>query len=229
MPDRVVDIALVVLGIIVMLLLVLLAATSCRVVAGDDITPTFAPATATPTSSAGFPVTLQPATSTPTPGAGEGTFVPTLPAPGGQLPTEPGTTPTAPGGGQIPGEATPTTEAPGTGGSGLVPGQTVSHQVVKGEWLLQIARCYGVSYVSIRNANHLPYPDLIYPGQVLTIPAIGSIGPVTGPPCVVAYTVQPGDTWDSLAARFGTSAAILQRANPGGLAVGAQIWVPRNP
>ncbi len=62
---------------------------------------------------------------------------------------------------------------------------------------------------------------------MITVPNIGSDGRIIGPPCVQAYTVQAGDTWQSLAARYGTTAAILQLANPGGLVAGRQIWVPR--
>ncbi len=61
------------------------------------------------------------------------------------------------------------------------------------------------------------------------MPNIGSQGTITGGPCVVAYTVVAGDTWDVLAQRYGTTAAILQKANPGALTPGARIWVPRMP
>jgi LysM repeat protein len=73
----------------------------------------------------------------------------------------------------------------------------------------------------------VPNPNFILPGGVLTIPNVGSNGPIIGPPCVVAYTVVAGDTWESLAARQNTTVGILQRANPGALTVGRSIWVPR--
>jgi spore germination protein YaaH len=111
----------------------------------------------------------------------------------------------------------------------MVPGSTVRHIVSRGEWVLQIARCYGTSYSSVRNANYLPNPDYILPGWTLTVPNIGSQGRIIGPPCVVSYTVGAGDTWDSLAARYQTTTAILQKANPGALVVGHAIWVPRVP
>ncbi len=76
--------------------------------------------------------------------------------------------------------------------------------------------------------NALPDPDFILPGQVIIVPNVGTIGRVIGPPCVQAYFVQAGDTWESLATRFGTTTAILQRANPGALALGRAIWAPRN-
>lgn len=42
------------------------------------------------------------------------------------------------------------------------------------------------------------------------------------------YAVQAGDTWDSIAARFGTSAAMLRQLNPrvGKLNAGQAIFVP---
>lgn len=123
--------------------------------------------------------------------------------------------------------ATPTTVAPPP--SGMVPGATARHAVSRGEWVLQIARCYGVSYGSVLNANYLANPDYILPGWILTIPDIGRQGRIVGPPCVVDYTVAAGDTWDSLAARYQTTTAILMKANPGALVAGRSIWVPRVP
>lgn len=44
------------------------------------------------------------------------------------------------------------------------------HVVQQGEWLFSIARKYGVSWVSIKDANNLVYPYIVYPGDVLYIP-----------------------------------------------------------
>lgn len=109
----------------------------------------------------------------------------------------------------------------------VIPGTTVQHRVSEGEWLVQIARCYGASYAAVRQANrNIVHPDLILPGWTITVPNVGSVGRVVGPPCVVTYVVQAGDTFSSLAQRYGTTAAILQRANPGLLVVGRIIYVP---
>lgn len=118
-----------------------------------------------------------------------------------------------------------------SGGIGGIPlsGGTAQHTVTQGEWLHQIARCYGTSYAAVLRANWIPNPDAITPGQVLTVPEVGSQGTAGGPPCVVLYTVAAGDTWESLAQRHGTSPSVLQRANPGPLTVGTQIWTPRMP
>jgi LysM repeat protein len=126
----------------------------------------------------------------------------------------------------FPGNITPTfTARP----SNLTPGSTISHQVVKGEWLVQIARCYGVEYKNLRNANlQIPNPSLIDPGLVVTVPNIGSAGTIYGPPCVVFHTVVTGDTWNSIATRYNARLDVLQTVNPFGLVTGAQIKVPIN-
>jgi hypothetical protein len=118
----------------------------------------------------------------------------------------------------------------GTGVASTLPaGVTVMHPVTRGEWLIQIARCYATPYQNVHNANPLPNPNLIFPGNWITVPAIGSLGPITGPPCVWLYTVRSGDTWEQIAVWFQTTTTILQKANPGPLYVGRQIWVPAIP
>ncbi|HEX6386434.1 MAG TPA: LysM peptidoglycan-binding domain-containing protein [Anaerolineae bacterium] len=110
--------------------------------------------------------------------------------------------------------------------SPFTPGATVLHPVSRGEWLIQLARCYGASYRVVRHTNRLPNPNRIYPGMTITVPNIGSNGAVIGPPCVQLYAVQTGDTWESLAQRYQTTVAILRRANPGSLTPGRLIYVP---
>lgn len=107
------------------------------------------------------------------------------------------------------------------------PGSTVQHQVQMGEWLMQIARCYGADYGTVRRANaSIWFPDFIAPGTTVTVPDVGSVGAIHGAPCVADYVVNDGDTWSELAARFGTTAVILQRVNPGPLLAGNKIIVP---
>jgi LysM repeat protein len=115
------------------------------------------------------------------------------------------------------------------GPSNLTPGSTIQHTVEKGEWMIQIARCYGVSYESLRRANlHISNPSVIDPGQVLTVPNIGSAGTIYDKPCVIWHTVAAGETWNSIATRYNARVDVLQEANRGGLVVGAQIKVPVN-
>lgn len=113
------------------------------------------------------------------------------------------------------------------GGPGMTtPGTTLQHTVADGDWLLQVARCYGTSAAAIRTANNLPNPDYLTPGTTLTVPDAGSEGPVSGPPCVATHQVGEGETWESIAATYQTTAAVLQRANPGPLTAGRELFVP---
>jgi LysM repeat protein len=240
MLDRIAGIVLVVLGAVLLVLLVLGLAVSCRPITAEPEQATSTPfvdfATTTPIIS---PTPLGVATpggvATPIPG---GTLLPGTTVPGATATPTSGATavpgPTAtptPGETTVPGATTVPgpTITPTSGGAGLTPGATIQHVVSRGEWLLQIARCYGTSYQSVLAANRIANPDFILPGWIITVPAIGSQGTIIGSPCVIAHIVTTGDTWESLAARQGTTVAILQRANPGALSVGRAIWVPRVP
>ncbi|MCP4422464.1 MAG: LysM peptidoglycan-binding domain-containing protein, partial [Chloroflexi bacterium] len=111
--------------------------------------------------------------------------------------------------------------------AGPTPGSTVQHTVQVGDWLVQIARCYGASYSAVRQANpQIANPHYIIPGRTVTVPNIGSVGEINGAPCVAEYTVAAGETWIGLAKRFGTTAVILRRVNPGRLWAGDKIIVP---
>lgn len=55
------------------------------------------------------------------------------------------------------------------------------HMVQSGERLFRIAMRYGVSWQAIAAANHIPNPNLIFPGMWLAIPC-GGAGPTTTPP-----------------------------------------------
>ena len=258
--DRIAQIALIFFGALVLVLLVLGLAVSCRETgAGSNPTVTSIADSATLASGTGVPATIDGgiATATADPFATAttdgsaptvdpvGTVLPGTSIPGATV--DPLATPTLasiatattdpaataapvatvtidPGATTVPGAT-----ASATPPSGMVPGATARHAVSRGEWVLQIARCYGVSYGSVLWANYLPNPDYILPGWILTIPDIGREGRIVGPPCVIDYTVVAGDTWGSLAARHQTTTVILQKANPGALVVGRSIWVPRVP
>lgn len=130
--------------------------------------------------------------------------------------------------GQPPANATATQAPP----SNLAPGSTIQHQVEVGEWLIQIARCYGATLSEVTAANpHIPNKNFILPAMTITVPRIGSAGPIhwTGRgSCVVFHTVQSGNTWTSIAQQYNACLAVLQRVNPGGLIVGGSVKVPRN-
>lgn len=113
--------------------------------------------------------------------------------------------------------------------SNLIAGSTVKHQVISGEWIWQIARCYGVDPIKLQQAN----PQLLNPGQIspnttITVPNIGSAGKIYGPPCIGTHTVQSGDTWTSIAAKYNADAAVLQMVNANVLTVGKVLKVPLN-
>ncbi len=128
---------------------------------------------------------------------------------------------------------TPSTPATVPPTSDLTPGSTVQHVVNVGEWLIQIARCYGANPTEVIAANpQIRDPDFIRPEvDVVTVPRIGSAGRIyksATVPCVTFHTVQSGDTWASLAQRYNADQTVLQKANPGGLVVGKQAKIPLN-
>lgn len=128
-----------------------------------------------------------------------------------------------------PATATPPVPATALPPSGLTPGSTIQHQVAVGEWLIQIGRCYGANFKELRQANlQIADPDLILPSMIVTVPNIGSAGPIYGPPCITFHTVQSGETWESIAQQYNADLAVLRRVNPGGLVAGASIKIPLN-
>jgi uncharacterized repeat protein (TIGR01451 family) len=111
--------------------------------------------------------------------------------------------------------------------SNLTAGTTINHQVAAGEWLWQIARCYGADPKVVRDANP-PTPSLIKPSATVVVPNIGSAGIIYGPPCVGTHTVQSGDTWSSIAQTYNADLTVLQMVNSSSLAVGSVLKVPLN-
>lgn len=114
--------------------------------------------------------------------------------------------------------------------SNLQPGSTIQHQVVAGEWLWQIARCYGADPKQVILSNpQLHNPAQITPGITVTVPNIGAGSrPIYGPPCITTHTVQSGETWSSIAQLYNADPNILQDVNPGVLSIGRVLKVPLN-
>ena len=114
--------------------------------------------------------------------------------------------------------------------SNLTPGTTIQHQVIGGEWLWQIARCYGADPKQVVQANsQLANPAKISPGITVSVPNIGAGGrTIYGPPCVGTHTVQSGDTWSSIAQLYNADALVLQDVNSGTLSPGRVLKVPLN-
>lgn len=85
-----------------------------------------------------------------------------------------------------------------------------SYIVQPRDTLSQIAQRFGVSTSALAQANSLYNVNAIYVGQTLTIPDGQSAAPAVGNGTVV---VQPGDTLAKIAARYGTTWAILAQIN----------------
>ena len=113
------------------------------------------------------------------------------------------------------------------------------HIVQAGETLSSIAAQYGVTIEEIARASGISVSDLLHVGQKLTIPKsapsseiVSAPAPEPAPePIPEVYVVQPGDTLESIAQRFGTSVASLARANqmssPSLVFVGRRLIIPK--
>ena len=85
------------------------------------------------------------------------------------------------------------------------PAAAGTYTVQAGDTLSGIASRYGTDWQTLARINNLGNPDLIYPGQVLTV--TGSA------PAARTYTVQAGDTLSGIASRYGTDWQTLARIN----------------
>jgi len=102
------------------------------------------------------------------------------------------------------------------------PTATGTYIVRPGDTLIGIAMRHGVTVSRLAAANGLYATSWVYSGQQLKIPGQSST-PVTSPPSTDGtYTVRPGDTLISIAARHGVSVSHLAAAN--GLYVSAWVY-----
>lgn len=97
-----------------------------------------------------------------------------------------------------------------------------------GDTFFSLARRFNITLQALISANPSVDPDRLQFGQQICIPA-----PTPPPfPCPrgFLYTIMPGDTYFSLARRFGTTVDAIFAANPGvdpgRLLVGQQICIP---
>lgn len=101
---------------------------------------------------------------------------------------------------------------------------TVTYTVQPGDTLSGIAAAYNTTYQHLADINGIANPDLIYPGQVLTISGGGASAPQQ-----TVYTVQPGDTLSGIAAAYSTTyqrlAAVNGISNPNLIYPGQQIVI----
>lgn len=106
-------------------------------------------------------------------------------------------------------------------------GTMKTYTVAKGDTLSGIGNKFGVDYHVIAQVNGIDDPNLIYPGQKLTIP-----GGTTSAPAKDTrkfYTVKRGDTLSGIAAKYGTTyqrlAQINGISNPNVIYAGQRIRV----
>jgi N-acetylmuramoyl-L-alanine amidase len=121
-------------------------------------------------------------------------------------------------------------------GSGTRPaiwvGASSGYTVKTGDNLSSIAARFGTSARALARANGIANPNVVIVGTRLRVTGGGEGGASAGSTSgmVGGYTVRSGDNLSSIAARFGTSARALARAN--GIAnsnvvmAGAQLRVP---
>lgn len=103
----------------------------------------------------------------------------------------------------------------GSWGKGAVPSSqpspspvfTNTYTVQAGDTLSGIVLQFGTTVVEMVKANNIKDPNLIYPGQVLTIPSSTSVTEQ------IEYTVRRGDTLSQIARKYGTTVNQLQAWN----------------
>jgi LysM repeat protein len=95
---------------------------------------------------------------------------------------------------------------------------SVDYTVKRGDTLKKIANEHGVSLSELLEANTIPNPNLIHPGQAIVIPGQDMV-----------HVVVRGDTLTKLAARYGSSVSVLAQANsisnPNLIRVGQQLVI----
>ena len=94
----------------------------------------------------------------------------------------------------------------GSGGSG----NGATYTVQSGDTLSGIAQRFGIDYMSITAANGIADPNVIYAGQVLSVPTSGSSSSGNNGG---SYTVVSGDTLSGIGAKLGVDWTAIATAN----------------
>jgi peptidoglycan DL-endopeptidase LytF len=94
------------------------------------------------------------------------------------------------------------------------PTGSFQYAVQMGDTLYTIAPKYGTTVAAILALNpQIVNPDLIYPGQLICVPARSPVPPAC-PTGSFRYAVQQGDTLFFVAQRYGTTTAAILAINP---------------
>jgi LysM repeat protein len=122
----------------------------------------------------------------------------------------------------------PAAPAPGP----TCPAGSTTYTVRAGDTFFSIAQRLGTTVAELQRLNPGVDPQALAVGQRLCVPAAPA-PPPTCPAGTTTYTVRAGDTLFSIAQRYGTTVAELQRLNPGvdptSLQVGRILCVPPLP
>jgi LysM repeat protein len=109
---------------------------------------------------------------------------------------------------------------------------TFDYTVRGGDTLADIALRFETTVQTLRELNFL-LDDNIFAGQVLAVPYIEGMtveGAPTPTPAPYTYEVQPGDSLNSIAAKFGIAPMTIVEVNnledPNALSVGDQLLIP---
>jgi len=92
----------------------------------------------------------------------------------------------------------------------LPPGTGTTYTVQSGDRLFSIGRKFGVNPYSIAQLNNIAPPYVIHPGDVLKIPAGGTVTPQPGGK---THTVAPGENLFRIALRYSTTVQAIAAAN----------------
>jgi murein DD-endopeptidase MepM/ murein hydrolase activator NlpD len=121
-----------------------------------------------------------------------------------------------------------------------------TYKVVRGDTLDKIARKHGTSVGELADVNKLKDPDLIREGQLLDLPGKPQLAAATKPAATAKgmstkqvvvggdgqrqHTVKAGENLARIAAKYGTTAAELAKANnlkdPSLIRIGSKLTVP---
>lgn len=115
----------------------------------------------------------------------------------------------------------PALEVPGSGEHPTEPAPAPTYTVKPGDTLWGISIRFHTTVGELVSLNHIPNPNLIYPGQVITLPDQKS---------GFEYRIKWGDTLSAIALRFDTTVAELARinhiANPNLIYAGSTLLIP---